>query len=1040
MGDALRVRLLGGLAVEGVEPRALGSRKGRRLLALLALSNSRPVATDTIAEVVWGDTPPARPAEQVSVLVSRLRQAIGAERLRKTDAGYAVAADWVDVEALRDLVAEAERRGGAGSWPAARAAADGALTLVRGPLLPEEADAEWCRAARADAERLAARARHAAATAALAAGDPAAAADLAWAACAADPYDEAALRLYLTACAAAGRPGRALAAYAETRRVLRDELGASPAPETEAVYAALLAERVPEGYVVGAEPAAGPGEPLPGRESELAALDRAFERVAAGRPEVVAVTGEAGIGKSRLVAHWTGGVRDACTVLAAACDELGVPFQPLLDALAGYLRGVPRDGADDLLGDETPLLGPLLGLGAAEAPLPPGEGLAQAVLHAALLAVVERLARTRPVVLVLDDAHLADRATAAWLRLVPRRASGLPLLALLAGRLEEGHVPEATTTLALGPLDRAAAERAVGPERAAAVFERSGGHPLFLVELAAAPDGEHLPPTLADAVAERCARAGGDVAVTLRAAAVLGADIDLDLLAAVLDRSPAELLDHLEEGARRRLLDERGTTFAFRHALVRDALAGTTGATRQALLHRAAARTLAARPGAPPLAVAHHARLGGDAPLAATALAAAADVATARFDYAEAVRLLDEALALDESPALRRARAQALLRANRVADGAADADVALAAEPTAASYETAALAAHLARDFDRALALADEGARVATGDAERASCLATGARSALSAGDLDGATDRLRRADTPAAPPGTAAMVRALSGGVAYQRGDFATATRVLGAARRPVGADHVWPVHVLQFLALGLAGSGRPLDALAVLDEQDRVAERLRIDRVAGRADNCRGFVLRGLGAFDRADDANRTGLDRATAVDQAEAQAHALLDLADGRLLRGDLAGAAEHLARAAPFQDVAHSLRWRHVLRSGLLHGRLALADGRPGDAAEAAAAVLADATRRSVARYEVFARLLTAAARLAAGEPADLDAVAADLARLDDLAGLEAWRWTRDLADAAGVDAWRRWSDDRLAALVAAAGPYAGDLRAYAAGRA
>jgi hypothetical protein len=779
--------------------------------------------------------------------------------------------------------------------------------------------------------------------------------------------------------------------------------------------------------------------PLPGRAAELAALDAAYQRVAAGRPEVVLVTGEPGMGKSRLLAHWTGRVGGTATVLAARGDALArdVPFQPLLDAFAPYLRGLPRDAVADLLGDEAPLLGPLLAPGSAEgpAPLPAGEGLTQAVLHAALLALADRVARTRPVVLVVDDVHLADRATAAWLRLVPLRAQGLRLLALLAGRAEEGPLPDAATTLALGPLDAAAAAEAVGAERATAVYERSGGNPLFLTELAAAGD-ERLPATLTEAVVARCESAGADVAATLRAAAVLGPEVDLDLLAAVLDRSPVELLDHLEEGARRRLLAERGTAFAFRHALVREALVEGTGTTRRALLHRVAARALAARPGAAPSAVAYHARLGGETAVAAAALAAAADVATSRFDYDEAVRLLTEAVGLADSPSLRRARAQALLRAGRVVEAEVDAAAALAAEPTAASYNTAALAAYLARDFDRALALADDGVRAAADDTERAACLATGARIAMSAGDLDGAHDRLRRADTDAASPAVAATVRAIAGGVAYQRGDLATATEILAAARRPVGTDHVWPVHVLQFHALSLAGRGRPLDALAVLAEQDRVAERLRIARVAGRADNCRGFVLRGLGAFEEADDANAAGLDRASAVEQAEAQAHALLDLADGRLLRGDLAGAAAYLDRAAPFQEVPHSHRWRHVLRTRLLRGRLALADGRPGDAAAAAAEVLADATGRSVARYEVLGRLLAARASLTAGDAVDLDAVAADLTRLDDLAGLEGWRWTRDLAADAGVDAWRAWSDERLAALVAAAGPYADRLRAYA----
>ena len=1042
MGDALRVRLLGGLEVEGVDPRALGSRKGRRLLSLLALTAGRAIPTDRIVDIVWGDDLPARPGDQVSVLVSRLRQTIGADRLRKTDAGYAVDLDWVDLDALRELVDEGDRRLAAGSWRAARAAADAALALVRGPLLPEEPDAEWCEAQRGESLRLAGRARHAAASAALAAGDLLAAADVARSALDTDAYDESALRLYMTACAAAGRPALALSTYAETRVLLRDDLGASPAAETEAVHAAVLAEQVPDGYLIGgsrAVPAAGGRAELPGRAAELALLDAALARAADGTPEIVVVEGEAGIGKTRLISDWTVGVPTSCTVLSARCDELGraMPFQPLFDALSAYLRGQQRDDVAQLLGDEAPLLGPLLGVGGSteQATLPSGEGIAQAVLHAALLSLAERIAAAGVVVLCIDDGHLADEATAAWIRLVRQRASGLRLLVVVARRPEEGPRVDATTTLSLGPLDRAAAVVAVGAEQAAAVYERSGGHPLFLVELASAEDVE-LPASLRDAVSARCERAGADVAATVRAAAVLGPVVDLDLLGAVLGRPPGELLDHLEEGARRRLLEERGATFVFHHALIREALAASTSASRRALLHREAARVLDARVNAPPLSIAYHARLGGDHRLAARALAAAADVATARFDYDEAIRLLDEAVSLEDTAALRRARAHAHFRTSQPADGAPDATAALAADPCAASYEVASLAAYFARDFDRALGLADEGARVAVDNRDRASCLAVGGRIAMALGELDGSTERLARADVSQAPPVVATTVRVISGWLAYQRGDFTAALGLLANARRPTGEDQLWSVHILQFQALSLAGSGRPTDALAVLDEQDQAAERLHMRRVAGRADNCRGYVLRGLGAFDLADEANQRGLEAATRVEQLEAQAHSLLDLADGRLLRGDLAGAGEYLDRAAPFQEVPHSLRWRHLLRTQLLRGRLALADGRADDARAAAAAVLSDATRRSVARYEIFGRLLAAQAALVAADTVDLDAVAADLDRLDAVAGLEAWRVTLELADAGNVAAWRRLAENRLAALVSAAGPHADTLRAYA----
>ena len=105
----VRVRALGTFEVEGVSFRDLGSRKGRTLLKMLAVAAGHPVSVDRIADVLWGEDQPARPAEQVGVLVSRLRGVLGPERITRSDAGYALVVDWVDFSELRSLVAVAAR-------------------------------------------------------------------------------------------------------------------------------------------------------------------------------------------------------------------------------------------------------------------------------------------------------------------------------------------------------------------------------------------------------------------------------------------------------------------------------------------------------------------------------------------------------------------------------------------------------------------------------------------------------------------------------------------------------------------------------------------------------------------------------------------------------------------------------------------------------------------------------------------------------------------------------------------------------------------
>jgi hypothetical protein len=120
----VRVRLLGSFEVEGVPERQLGSRKGRTVLKLLALARGAPVPVDRIADVLWGDDQPSRPADQVGVLVSRLRGVLGAERIARSDAGYALVADWIDVEEVVALGAASAEALAAGRRGAARAAAD----------------------------------------------------------------------------------------------------------------------------------------------------------------------------------------------------------------------------------------------------------------------------------------------------------------------------------------------------------------------------------------------------------------------------------------------------------------------------------------------------------------------------------------------------------------------------------------------------------------------------------------------------------------------------------------------------------------------------------------------------------------------------------------------------------------------------------------------------------------------------------------------------------------------------------------------------
>jgi len=1029
----LRVRLLGDLQVEGWEPARLGRRQVRTLLKVLALHHDEPVTLDRLVDCLWRDDPPARPADQVSVLASRLRGVLGADRVRRSDAGYALAVDWLDLDALREYAAEADRRLADGAVGAARAAASAGLSLVRGPLLADEPDAWWADAERSAADRLVSRLHQTAAAAALAAGDWASAAELANQVLVADPYDELALRVAMSALSRSGRPASALAAYAEARERLAEELGVSPSPETEALHTAILVGEAPAGVPFEERVAAG-AEELPGRAGAISALDALLDRAARGQGQVGVVEGEAGIGKSRLLQVWARRISGrGAQVVSVACDELGrdLPLQPLVDVVDVLVRQGPGV-MEEILGADVAVLGPLLGVDteparAAQLAALTDPGAGQALLFAALFSVLRRQAEREPLVVIIDDVHLADTATTAWLVQAARRLVEARVVVVAARRAEEAVPLRGVVTIPLGLLDLDAVAAMVGPDRASELHLRSGGHPLFLVELAAAGADGELPSSIRDAVEERCARAG-PAAATLRAAAVMGPVVDLDLLADVTAAAPGVVLDHLEEGVRRRFLVEEGAAFVFAHTLVREALASTVGASRAAYIHREAARALVARGGADPLAVARHARLGGELARASAMLVAAARMAVGRFDQEEALRLLDEAVALDDTADARVERARVRSMLARYVEAAADIEAAQARGAGPEVLEVGAWSAHFQRRFGEALTLADRGARQATDMDLRTSCLALGGWVSLAAGDLDGAGSRLEGA-VGEAPEASGRLAEAWLGWLRMNQGRPAETLRLVRPeAGRGLAAYRFPNAYALMAAAMALAMLGRADEALTTLEALRVDVDRMGARRWTPRPLNLRGWIVRNLGAIEEADELNQAAIEAARPQELAEPLANGLLDLASGRLVAGDLDTAAALLDEAAALGEVEHAFRWRHQLRGRLLRSRLDFASGE-NDAARADAEVLAaDAAELGVPRYELQARLLAAVAAHRLGAATHVDEVGALLVRLDEAAGLEAWWITGEVARVFGVDAWQDLAGRRVAALAARAGRY------------
>ncbi|MGX6604753.1 ATP-binding protein [Micromonosporaceae bacterium Da 78-11] len=669
------LRLAGPFAIAAAEMPGIGSRKARTLLKLLAVHRARQLPADLIVDVLWAGAPPRRAEDNVATLVSRLRSRFGPAIVTGGRDGYRLGrppAVLVDLDLAGADLDDAGRRLAGGEPARSTAIAARVLeALGTGEALPEDRDAEWAGPARAEAAELIRRARHLAADAALATAEPRTARSLAAAAIAVDSYDEDAYRLLMRAETALAEPARALAAYERLRTALADEFGCDPAPLTRALHLSILREEEP-----ATSPAAEP--PLPGRAPETRLLAHAWREAVAGRPALVLISGEAGIGKTRLageavaLAGRTGG-----DVLSARCyaAESSLFLQPFVDALGQHAARTPADlvrqVAAPALAELVPQVGALLG-DVPGAPVPPE--LARSRAYEAVTGYLTGIAGRRPTLLLLDDLHTAGLATVELLHYLARHAHGR-LLVVATVRADEGAsalstLAEVATRIDLGPLPAEAVTRLAvdaGQGRLAArILHRTGGHALFVVEtlraLAAGDDG--IPDSLQAAVLARVTRAGGAVEELLRAAAVLDAGMDPDLMAGLLAVAPGEAVRRCEQALAARLLVVADRAYEFANDLIREVLYATTPAPTRVAYHRRAGELLGDRPER----VAAHAQAAGDWDHAARAYLVAGEQAGRRYAAADADTLLTCALDAAERAGAPEVTGRAYLARGRVRD------------------------------------------------------------------------------------------------------------------------------------------------------------------------------------------------------------------------------------------------------------------------------------------------------------------------------------------------------------------------------------
>lgn len=664
------VRVLGPLEVtsQGRSVVIRGAQE-RRLLVRLALEAARVVSTNHLVEAIWGDDAPASAEASLRVLVSRVRKALSAagspDALETRPPGYLLAADEVDVTGFGELAIAGRKELLAGRPFVAAARLADALALWHGDRLAEgSSDYLHVEADRLDQLRLGVLEDRIEAD--LACGRHRDVLDELAVLCPSHPLREGLWAHWMTALYRCHRQGDALKTYQQLRRTLASELGLDPSPALQQLEAAVLGHEPSLAAPTTTIPTQRPrllvpidtvGPELAGREAELKVLWALWEAARAGTSKTALVSGDAGIGKTRLLrelAHHA--LEHGGTVAYGRCDsDLSIPYQPFRESLAEVLAQFPQA---------------LDGVGTAELAelrrfLPgmadPGPGapalakvdpdLERYLLFGTLASLVGACSSASPLVLILDDLHWADRPTLQLLQHLTGMNLGRVMLVgahrdseridgPLVETLGELHRHSTVTRIPLKGLTRDEAVRlltstaGLEPDASAQqlvrlLHDETAGNPFYLTEMlrhlldtqaiAALPDGRctaslgienvGLPDSIREVIRARLARLGAETTSVLSCAAVIGEEFDLEVLAGATGVAEERLLDRMEEAGRTALIHEvadKVGRFRFAHAIVQHTLYLDTSPSRRSRAHARIASSIEVLGRGEPGVLAHH--------------------------------------------------------------------------------------------------------------------------------------------------------------------------------------------------------------------------------------------------------------------------------------------------------------------------------------------------------------------------------------------------------------------------------------------------
>jgi DNA-binding SARP family transcriptional activator len=888
----LEIRLLGAPEVVAHgQPLRVDTRKAIAILALIG-ADDRAYARDELAALLWPESDDTAAHGALRRTLSVMRAGIDARALRIERARV-----WLDGAHTRIDLREVERLAARGSPTDLAAAA----ALARGPFLagfnlrdsPEFDD--WRASRSVSVERLVLGVLDRLGAAAQGSGDLAAAIDAAARRLDLDPLDEGAHVRLMELYGAAGDRAAAVRQYRACVAVLERELGVAPLAATTARYEAIrdaaptpaVLERTSDrpravAVTASATDATDGLRPIIGRDAVLAEIGAALAATAAdGHGRLIALTGEAGIGKSHLADAVAQRVRAAGgTVLAARGHrgEAAIAYGAVVDLLRAAQRDPPAaarlETLDPAVRSELARLVPTVDPGHRRSSQP---SVPDATAHTRLVgAIVDGLSwlvtGPSPGAIWIDDVHWLDGASLEAIGVLARRLSDRPLVMLVAWRDEDVPVESAAALRALAEASRqpivlprltdaavAALVEQLGPaglsdaerERIGAASE---GLPLYVVGAlamidAGAPDPAPIPPGVRAVLRSRLDAIDETGSQVLAAAAIIGRTFDVATVRHASGRSEEETVDALDRLAARAIVRDGPAGYDFTHGALRDLVDERIGLARRRLLHQRVAEALRLDVGGLGrddlgrwTGIAIHEREAGRTEAAAEAYREAATRAAQVFANQAVIEHAGAALALghQDGLALHSLIGRARTRLGDY-DGAVAAFEAAAARASEAELPGIELAIGRARLRRGDLAGADRHLATVVDDAAAPPAVAARAwvdRSVIRrrGGDVAGASDAARRALAIAAQAGddpASGAARRMLGLTALDAGDAGTARAELTQALDAAEADPDPTSRIAALVGLAMAaGAAGDTDAAiahgeAALDACRHIGDR---------------------------------------------------------------------------------------------------------------------------------------------------------------------------------------------------------------------